>query len=116
MKQFFPLLLLFLLLLSSNSQVPPSKALNSCGRKGLGYSKPMSKADCVDKDGNICCFVSSSEYKRNFCAVVVSEIDQEALDEIKAITGDQNLKIECNNGRFGGFSAVILALLVLVLN
>ena len=96
--------ILVLLLILVNNQVPSSQSINSCGNKG--YAPPNSANDCVE-DGEICCFVSltkttgSTTESKKFCASSPSRISkQDIRKEILEYTGYELAELNCNNSKY----------------
>ena len=95
--------ILVLLLILVNNQVPSSQSINSCGKNG--YEPPNSANDCIE-DGEICCFVSltkegSTTESKRFCASSPSRISkQDIRKEILEYTGYELAELNCNNSKY----------------
>ena len=100
MDNFKSILIIFLLCLFVNNQVPKDKSINSCGQHD--YNQPKSPDNCKEND-EICCFVNMTNGidVKTFCASSPSKISKSDVEEeIFSYTGYNLVELKCNKGRY----------------
>ena len=110
-KQFILVFIVFYV----NNQVPPNKAINSCGK--IGYDMPVSFDDCKDPP-EFCCYVhlakpDNSSDLIKFCAIAPSKIEKSDIDDdIKSYTGYELVELKCNS-KFLKLAIILLLIFIL---
>ena len=107
--------ILFVLLIFVNNQVPDGKVINSCGI--VGYNRPNKAEDCI-QDGEYCCYVvlKKDSNEKAFCATAPSKITQADIEEdIKSFTDYTLEQLDCNNSNFINILNFLLLLSLFIL-
>ncbi len=96
MKLIFHVIL-FLVFIYVNSQLPNNKTINGCGK--IGYDQPEKDTDCQDSS-EICCYVEveNKDATKSFCAPAPEIINlDDVKTEIEQYTGFNVVKLKCFN-------------------
>ena len=107
-------LIVIILIIYANNQVPRDKSINSCGK--IGYDMP-SESDCKEPP-EFCCFVhlvnpnNASDFKK-FCAIAPSKIDKNDIgSDIFTYTGYELKELKCNSN-FLNLKILLLIIFIL---
>ena len=101
----FNIIILTILFILINAQVPNDKVLNSCGKRD--YEMPKDSSECKS-DYGYCCFIrinvtfyNKTKGQKTFCASSPSDIKlKDVQEDIDDYTNSNLIEIKCNNSKY----------------